>query len=221
MIINKSPQIIYDIFIISAVLTGIIYISISLLKDKCNKMQILKFIILFIIFSFIGGKLFTTIQSGFKINLFKASLSSYGGLISVILISYIYEKKIYNKAHFIKYTILSLPLIYSITKLGCFISGCCYGIIYTGPLNVSYPFLSNKTYFPIQILETIVFMIIFQICNFNKNKKDITYNTLKLVIISKFILDFLRYDHMIKLITINQLVSLLILIIIFYKQKQK
>lgn len=119
------------------------------------------------------------------------------------------RKKIYNKAHFIKYTILSLLLIYSITKLGCFINGCCYGIIYTGPLNVSYPFLSNNTYFPIQILETIIFMIIFQICNFNKNKKDIIYNTLKLVIISKFILDFLRYDHMIKLITINQLSILL------------
>ena len=61
---------------------------------------------------------------------------------------------------------LPLPLLYAVGKIGCFIAGCCYGIEYYGIGNVVYNYVPKSEIiglhlFPIQIVESIVFFLIF------------------------------------------------------------
>ena len=95
----------------------------------------------------------------------------------------------------IKYTILSLPLVYGLTKIACFIAGCCGGIPYEGIFKVKYVDALNIWQFPIQITESIIFLLIFIVCHFFKKNNNINYIAMTLVYIFKFLLDFLRYDH--------------------------
>lgn len=212
----------YGTILILAIFSGIFYIYYNLKNDICNKNYILYYFIMFITFCFIGAKFYTSIVY-LESNLFEASLSSYGALLGVILSSIIFEKIVPLNNKLIKYTILSLPLIYGISKLGCFLSGCCYGIPYSGPLYVIYKNNLNIKLFPIQLLESIIFILIFIICNKFKTKKNIAYITLITCNILKFILDFLRYDHLNMIITKNQIVSLvlILLVVLFYKYRKK
>ena len=53
------------------------------------------------------------------------------------------------------------PLMYGLSKTACHIAGCCNGIPYNGPMHVTYEIKNNASYFPIQLTETVVFLIIF------------------------------------------------------------
>jgi phosphatidylglycerol:prolipoprotein diacylglycerol transferase len=108
--------------------------------------------------------------------------------------------------------------------VSCFFAGCCYGLPYSGPFSVTYPHIMNKSLFPIQLLEIFVFLSIFIFCNYFYKKKNITYVTLILVSMFKFLLDFLRYNHLYEFISKNQIFSILlcfITIIIYFYNKYK
>lgn len=224
MIINYIDFPIYKLLIGLSVIIGVLYIYLSLKKECISNKNIFIFFILFFVFAIFFGKLYTFIISGCKINFLKASLTAYGGLIGVVIAAFIYEKFFYYGGKIIKYTIISLPLIYSFTKIACFFVGCCYGLPYSGPFSVTYPHIMNKSLFPIQLLEIFVFLSIFIFCNYFYKKKNITYVTLILVSMFKFLLDFLRYNHLYEFISKNQIFSILlcfITIIIYIYNKYK
>ncbi len=117
-----------------------------------------------------------------------------------------------------------MPLVYGISKIACFLSGCCGGIPYNGLFYVIYPRGLNIPQFPIQIVEALISLIIFLICHKLRNNKNIAYITLILIAIVKASLDFLRYDHLTIKITTNQIFSIvliLITILIYEYQKMK
>ena len=213
MVIKFIDFPIYKLLIGLSVIVGALYIYLSLKKEKITNKNILLFFILFFIFAILTGKFYTFAASGFKLNFFKASLTAYGGLIGVIIAALIYEKIFYHNGIVIKYTIISLPLIYSFTKIACFFTGCCYGIPYKGLLSVTYPHVMNKSLFPIQLLEALVFFGIFIFCSNFYKKKNITYTTLILISTFKFLLDFLRFNHTYELISKNQIFSIILLVI--------
>ena len=223
MIIPKLHFPIYGIIIVLSIIIGILYIYGNLKKEKYNNKQILLYFFMYLVFAFIFGKIYTVLAYG-KDTFFEASLSAYGGLIGVVIASVIYEKILPANGRVIKYTILSLPLVYGLTKIACFVVGCCGGIPYTGIFKVKYINGLNIWQFPIQITETIVFLIIFIICHLLRNKKNISYITLILASIFKFLLDFLRYDHLNIIITKNQIFSIiliLVVVIIYIKDRKK
>lgn len=222
MIINKINFPIYEVIMYSSIIIGIVYIFVALNKENLSKKNIISFFILFFMFSVFFAKLYNLIEHHGRGNLLTIGFTGYGGLIGAILAAYIYGK-LYRDNRFFKYTIISLPLIYGFAKLACFFNGCCYGIPYNGPLAVTYSQIMDKSLFPIQLLETIIFIIIFQICNSLHKNKDIIYITLIIVFIAKFLLDFLRYSHTYKLFSNNQVVSILLLLItiIIYLYKKK
>lgn len=223
MIINKINFPIYEVIMYSSIIIGIVYIFVALNKENLSKKNIISFFILFFMFSVFFAKLYNLIEHHGRGNLLTIGFTGYGGLIGAILAAYIYGK-LYRDNRFFKYTIISLPLIYGFAKLACFFNGCCYGIPYNGPLAVTYSQIMDKSLFPIQLLETFIFIIIFQICNSLHKNKDIIYITLIIVFIAKFLLDFLRYSHTYKLFSNNQVVSILLLsitiIIYLYKKKE-
>ena len=223
MIIPKIDFPFYGIIIVFSIFVGMVYIYYNLKKDGYKNKQILLYFIMYITFAFICGKIYTVFAYG-ESNILTAGLSAYGGLVGVVIAAIIFEKILPTNRKTIKYTILSLPLVYGLTKIGCFIVGCCGGIPYDGIFKIKYVNALNIWQFPIQITEVIVFLLIFVIYQLLNKNKNINYIVLVLVFIFKFILDFLRYEHINILITRNHMfsvIALLITIIIYIISKNK
>ena len=214
MVISKQTFPFYGIIILISMIVSLFYIYRMLKKENIKDKNIYLYILLYGLFAIVFGKLYTIVTSGFKYNILNAGLSSYGGLLGVLIACIVFELILPTNKKIIKYTIMSLPLTYGIGKIGCFIAGCCYGIPYNGIFNVVYKDDLNIGQFPIQIVETIVFIIIFIICNKLKNNKNIIYITILISTIAKFLLDFLRYEHINKLLTINQIFSIVIILVL-------
>lgn len=209
MVIKQTPFQIYNFMIIISIIVGCTYIFLSLRNNIDNKKLIIFFIFYFI-FALLFGKLYTFIAYGFKASFLKSGLSAYGGLIGTIIWAFIYEKIYPNDGKVVKHTILALPLIYSFTKIGCFFTGCCHGFVYNGLFAVNYPERSDDYYFPVQLIEVIIFFVMFLVCNTFKDKKNIVYITIVLVAIAKFLVEFLRD---VEVINANQIFSIALLFI--------
>ena len=122
----------YGIFIILGIILGFLYIYKSLIKDGYKDKNIRLYFLLYITISFVFGKIFTLVTDKNSTSFITAGLSSYGGLIGVILGAFIFESILSTDKKLIKYSIISLPLVYGVSKLGCFMAGCCFGIPYNG-----------------------------------------------------------------------------------------
>ena len=148
----------------------------------------------------------------------KLELFSYSAVLCSVISALCFEKIISNKDKmFLKSLIISLPLAYSVAKIGCFLAGCCYGIPYDGILSVTYKNGLNISLFPIQLLESLLFFILFLVLKKIKNKKHIIEISILCACTIKYLTDFLRYDHTTKIITRNQILSLIfILVVIIY-----
>lgn len=218
MNIPKINFSIYMIIILLSIFIGMIYVFNSLKKIFKVDNLYLYFILNMMLTLFMGIMVSIILSGSFDFS--SIGLSSYGGVVGVILSSLIFEKIIPYDGNLIKFSIISLPLIYGLSKIACFISGCCYGIPYDGLLFVRY---NKLNVFPVQFLETIVFIIIFIICNRFKNNKNIIWYTIFTSAFFKFLLDFLRYDHISKLITVNQIISIILMIlsiiVLIFKKK--
>ena len=206
---------VYPSMIVLSLIVNVIIVLIISRKFKYNVDELVSMLVIDNIGIIGGGILYTYIFSkGF-------GFSSLGGVIGGLIMLYLYSllvKKDY------KYMLIlfmpSIPLMYAIGKIGCFVAGCCYGIPYDGIGHIVYHSsevaLLNTNLFPIQIVETIIFLIIFIyiISRYYKNKFSIKLIMIEIIIcgISKFLLDFLRYEHTIKLITSNQIMCLLLVI---------
>ena len=212
MIIPKIDFPIYGIVILLSIIIGLFYIFYNLYKDGYKNKQLFLYIIIYISFALTCGKMYTVFAYG-ESNIITAGISSYGGLVGVVVGAYIFERILPSEDRVIKYTILSLPLVYGFSKIACFIVGCCGGIPYEGIFKIKYLNGLNIWQFPIQIVETIVCLLIFVISHRLNNNKNINYIVLIVIAIFKFSLDFLRYDHINVLITPNQIFSIILLII--------
>lgn len=179
--------------------------------------------LLSLICTFCLGELFTVITSGFN----NTGFSSIGGLCGMYLAYFIMSKMTKDKetkATMLLNLILVIPLIYSLTKVGCLFGSCCYGIEYSGALSVEYiGWQAEKTgaigiRFPVQLVETITFGVIFiaycLIRKFAKINSTLQATSLCAVCaIAKFSLDFLRDSHIGKILSTNQVMCIIIFII--------
>lgn len=128
----------------------------------------------------------------------------YGGLIGGIIGILIYSKifKISFRDLLIIYTPV-LPLAHSISRIGCFFAGCCYGIEYNGFGSVVF---HNTVYAPVnipllptQLIESFFNFLIFIILLLTYKKFKNTYKSLGLYFvlysILRFIIEFFRGDQ--------------------------
>ena len=110
------------------------------------------------------------------------SLRAVSGIGIVLIISYFAFRKYFEAI--LRAVILSSPLMYGLAKIGCAVAGCCHGIEYSGSLNM-------HGYFPIQPVETVVFLGIYLLGLKTKSVNVVVYVSLG----AKFLLDFLRADR--------------------------
>lgn len=206
---------VYPSMIVLSLIVNVIVVLIISRKFKYTVDELVSMLVMENIGIIGGGILYTYIFSK------ELGFSSLGGVIGGLIMLYLYSllvKKDY------KYMLIlfmpSIPLMYAIGKIGCFVAGCCYGIPYDGIGHIVYHSsevaLLNTNLFPIQIVETIIFLIIFiyVISRYYKNKFSIKLIMIEIIVcgIAKFLLDFLRYEHTVKLITSNQIMCLLLVI---------
>lgn len=191
-------------------------------KFDYDKLKILILVIFENIGIIYGGKLMTYFTGNYeKFNFLTLGFSSYGGLIGALIFVILFYYLIDKDKNLLNVTLPSIPLVYSIGKIGCFLAGCCHGILYNGLFSITYHYSlvteNGTSYFPVQLLESLVFLVIF-IIEYKRVKRG-KFNPWILLILcslSKFILDFLRYSHVGKILTINQIISLIFLIIGIY-----
>ena len=109
---------------------------------------------------------------------------------------------------------LVVPLMYSISKIGCLCAGCCRGIAYHGAFCIEYT--GKRTgdicVFPVQLAETILFFDIFVtgIILFLKKKQNTELFVIIASVLGKGGLDFLRASHTDKIISLNQILCIVI-----------
>ena len=206
---------VYPSMIVLSLIVNVIVVIIISRKFKYTVDELVSMLVMENIGIIGGGILYTYIFSKYF------GFSSLGGVIGGLIMLYLYSllvKKDY------KYMLIlfmpSIPLMYAIGKIGCFVAGCCYGIPYDGIGHIVYHSsevaLLNTNLFPIQIVETIIFLIIFiyVISRYYKNKFSIKLIMIEIIVcgIAKFLLDFLRYEHTVKVVTSNQIMCLLLVI---------
>lgn len=221
----------YSLAIILALISNII-IVICLFRKYDYSLREIICLLLYENVGIIGGaKILSYLLSYNKLksefNFINLGLTSYGAifgsLLFIILFCFQFKKSIKDTLFIF---IPSIPLMYSIGKIGCFLAGCCYGIQYNGLFKIIYKYSKeapNSVYlFPVQLIEAIVFFIIFIYLIIQHKRDRFDSKTLSIAFmvcgIAKYILDFFRMSHT-KLFSFNQIISVLFVIfgIFLYK----
>lgn len=104
------------------------------------------------------------------------------------------------------------PLMYSISKIGCLLAGCCRGFCYDGPMDLIYHNSGTTGYFPVQIVESLCFLIVFLLWFLLFLKRKDSFKSIFLIIYLsvaiRFVTDFFRLSHQDKILSGTQLILL-------------
>ena len=133
----------------------------------------------------------------------------YGGLLCVILFLYLYCKRAKLPVRrYMNIMAVTFPLFHFFGRIGCTLSGCCYGIEYHGPFALIYPsalinegvsdHLADFPRFPIQPMEALIELLLFVILLLIYLKKGdafpVTGTYLICYSVIRFLDEFLRGD---------------------------
>lgn len=144
-----------------------------------------------------------------------------GGLVGVLVCSRVFK---FDVITYMKIEIPLIPLAHAFGRVGCLLTGCCYGIPYDGPgaviYNNSYIAPAGVSLFPVQgveaFLEFCLALILF-LYIYIRDKKRLKSVEIYLIsyAVIRFILEFLRYDDsergMIEGLSVSQWISILII----------
>ena len=212
----------YAITFISSFIISFLIAFIILIKNKVNKNVAMLSSFINFLCSIYCAYLFSVLTADDMVEqLGKISFSSIGGLIGVavgvIVLGQIYKE---YRTKLIKAYTLVIPLMYSISKMGCFLVGCCYGMEYSGAFSVTYhgrfAACTGIELFPVQLLESLVFLIIFLfglILEYVIKAQKTVAILIIICAISKGLLDFLRASHVGIVISVNQVSCLVIILL--------
>lgn len=163
----------YGFLVTSGYLISIFTILYLTKKHKLPLLQTATYLLFGAVVSISGGKIFLLITDFFNnfhqytispqkvFLIFGGGGSFYGGIISGVLFSFWYLKKmqlpLWKIADFVG---IGATLGYSIMKIGCFMGGCCYGTPTSLPWAVKFPHLAQPVH-PTQLYESALFLLCF------------------------------------------------------------
>jgi len=219
MLIAGFP--IFAMMILLALVVNIIVVALLSKKYNFSKDEIIC-LLLYENFGIIcGAKILTFINNYNELegifDFFALGLSAYGALIGALLFLMLFSFQFKKPLKEMLCIFMpSIPIMYGIGKIGCFLAGCCYGIEYNGfgSITYNYSLLApvDTPLFPVQIVETIFFMGIFMymIIKHKRNQFDLGTVGISFILCSsvKFALDFLRNDITREILSLNQLLSI-------------
>ncbi len=150
----------------------------------------------------------------------------YGGLFGGMLAAFLYmkkSKKNLDREYYVWMFTPLIPLFHFFGRMGCFLSGCCYGVE-TSSFGVVYNYslsegANGPLRFPVQLVEALLNLALFAVLTyfFKKGlyKKYLLHIYLMSYAVIRFSLEFLRGDLIRGVygwISTSQIISLLVLI---------
>lgn len=146
----------------------------------------------------------------------------YGGLIGAITGIFLYSKlRKWNFKETINMITPCFPLFHFFGRIGCFLSGCCYGI----KSSVGFSMMTEPEVkrFPVQLVESLCCLTIFILLLIIEKRKE-NANLCKFYLISyavvRFLLEFLRGDSVRGIwigLSTSQWISLVIILVVISK----
>ena len=147
----------------------------------------------------------------------------YGGLFGGLLVGYKYLKN-RKLDTYIPILIPLIPLFHCFGRIGCFLSGCCFGIQSNIGFTYHYapnPAANGVVRFPVQLIEAILNFFLFVLLTHIQKKGTLKNHILSLYLIIyafiRFFLEFLRGDLIRGVylgLSVSQYISIIILIIV-------
>lgn len=139
-------------------------------------------------------------------NLMRYGFVFYGGLIGALFGYFFIKKYFYVDKKVFDIFVMIIPLVHSFGRIGCFFTGCCYGIRYNNRLfskiytNSKFA-PNNVALFPVQLVESFcnfllfLFLFFYILKVFKNNKKSYSLEIyLFFYSIIRFILEHFRSD---------------------------
>ncbi len=136
------------------------------------------------------------------VNYYIGGMVFYGGLFGGLLFGVIYcKKRKINLENYSDCFAPAIPLFHCFGRIGCFLSGCCYGIESEFGFTATHSTVMTCNYvnrFPVQLLESGVNLIIFfvMLLLFQKGilRGRLIYVYLLTYGVARFIIEFFRDD---------------------------
>lgn len=219
IIINTNyPRVpVYTIFIVLSFVVGLAVALILMLRDKVPQYVIWCSIALNALMIAFGGMMLSILASGLK----SCGLSSVGGAAGVFAATFIISRIMHEyRVQIFKAYGCMIPIMYSVSKLACHFSGCCYGREYSGWMCLHYVGEAERLpvtdVFPVQMCETILFAIISVIgiiIVYVMKKEHGVFALTCMSGIGKLLLDYLRDSHAENMLmpSLNQILCLVII----------
>ncbi len=216
----------YSIMILLSLVANIIVVSYISKKYVFTKKEIIC-LLLYENVGIIGGAKILTFLHNYKqlngqFDFLSLGLSSYGAVIGALVFIALFSWQFNKSLKELLYIFMpSIPLMYGIGKIGCFIAGCCYGIEYSGIGSIIYNYSKSAPehthLFPVQIVESIFFVAIFtyMMIKHKKNQFDLLTIGISFILcgVIKFALEFLRASHIGQILSSTQIISIVFTII--------
>ena len=200
---TRSP---YSIIVLSSVIIGIAVAALLMKRAKVPSRQIMltSLLALFCIFNCaIVLAVATTGYLGF------AGLGGALGLIIAIISSVLIFRE-HERVVFASW-VITAPLMYSLSKNGCTLAGCCRGFEYHGPFALVY---GEDSCFPVQPLDTLLFMLVFiiSLIIFTRAKDKLNTGLISLLMSGgvRIFTDSLRESHQDILISQSQVITVIV-----------
>lgn len=201
----------YSIMILLSLIVNIIIVVLISKRYNFDKREIVCLLLYENVGIIYGAKILKFLQKYNELdgqfNFISLGLTSYGAIIGALLFLILFSVQFKKSFREILYIFMpSMPLMYAVGKIGCFLAGCCGGIP-LGPTKV----------FPVQLTETIIFscVFIYMIRKHIQNQFDLKVIGVSSILCgsSKFFLDFFRKSHIGLIVSFNQVISVFFIII--------
>ncbi len=120
-----------------------------------------------------------------------------GGATCFLVIYWIFRKKLKDKlTNMLTVIPCSILVAHAFGRIGCFFSGCCYGVPTDSFLGVQFPHLPDPVH-PTMLYEAAFLFIMFGVCSFLLLKFKFRHNMTVYLIsygVFRFLLEYIRGD---------------------------
>ena len=147
----------------------------------------------------------------------------YGGLILALIMTSIYIRKTEPvRAPYYDMTAVGIPLFHGFGRIGCFLTGCCYGMPWEYGVGYLHPLTAapaQTPLVPVQLFEAILNFALFFVLRRFFTQKKLEGKLLPLYLIVyptyRFLLEFLRGDRIrgfVGALSTSQFISILLFV---------
>lgn len=233
----------YFFFTIVGLVVSISIYIVLLYEKRLSLPQNVMILFISFIFSFAFSKLFGCISGIYrdiglnqKISLdsiMQTGIVYYGGLFGLLFSYMTCLKMVHQYVEAINVLAVCIPLFHSVSRVGCFFGGCCYGKESNSLFTINYTTrelgeIITAQRIPIQLIEAIfnlgIFLYLLKLIHSdNWENQHILKKYLLVYSIGRFIIEFLRGDiarGVIFGVSFSQIISICIWVLLVYQESK-